>query len=178
MKTFTQRLVSIVLFGASWLLGAGAHADTYILEVVLFSQPSAQWQQAEPPHWSWADQATLLEQSARSDLRGIDSSRHQLQRDAERLTGNGYQVLLHRAWEQPADPDLQVAVHAGESRGDLYPAQGLVSLSSQGALQVDLEFWLNRDQGSEHLQQSRRLRLNETHYLDHQSLGMLVRVWR
>lgn len=178
MRSPARILFSTALLSLGLLLTGAAQASSYLVEVLLFSQPSPSWQHGEAPHWSWADQAVQLEQTTRSDLQRIDPTRYQLQRDADRLSSSGYKVLLHTAWQQPADADLQIALHQGENQGDLYPVQGLVTLTSERPLEIDLQFWLNRADGSEKLHHLRRLRLDETHYLDHQSLGLLVRISR
>lgn len=67
-----------------------------------------------------------------------------------------------------------------DAGGDLlYPVQGLVSLDTD-PLSARVTLWLNHataaEPVSERLQTTRRLRLDETHYLDHRSLGALIRI--
>ncbi|HDZ57555.1 MAG TPA: hypothetical protein ENI17_03890 [Pseudomonas xinjiangensis] len=179
-------LIANALRGASFLLfmaGASlAYAQqAYIVEVVLFSQPGAQIVGARSPEPNWADQAVLLDSTARSDVRRIDASRHQLSDQARQLSGRGYQIVMHKAWTQPADDGLTVAVRE-ESQNGRNAAQGLVSLSQTAAMEADVSFWINHltsaetEPVSELLRQTRRLRLGETHYLDHQSMGLLIKV--
>jgi hypothetical protein len=96
---------------------------------------------------------------------------------------------MHNAWIQPTDSRLKVAVHQGERLGDHFPVEAVVGLQrNQDSLTLDVKAWRHmaaRDQTdqngtlvSEQLHQIRRLRLDEVHYLDHQSMGMLVKVSR
>lgn len=178
--------ISTCLRGACALLLAGSSLfaqaqETYIVEVVLFSQPGAQIVAGPTPDPEWDADAASLDSTTRSEIRPIDRSRYSLDEKAAQLTRQGYKVSMHKAWTQPANGST-VAVHEGE--GDwIYSAQGLVSLSQERPLETEVTFWINHatagaEPVSERLQQRRRLRLEETHYLDHQSMGMLIRVMR
>lgn len=175
-------LAFLVLF--SWMgLAQAQSQNAYQVEVVIFSQPSAQLTPGTPPSYAWADQATLLSETARSDVRSLDSSRHRLSSDASKLSSQGYKVVLHQAWTQSDDSNLVVAIHEGQEMGGIYPVQALVRLGRERLLEVDVTAWINNqtqngEMVSERLKQIRRLRLDETHYLDHQSMGMLIRISR
>lgn len=177
-----QLLAILVL--SSWIgLAQAQSQNNYRVEVVIFSQPSAQLTPGTAPSYGWADSATQLSETTRSDVRSLDSSRLELSSDASKLSSQGYKVVLHRAWTQPDDRSLAVAVHEGQEMGGVYPVQALVSVGEERLLAVDITAWINNqtqdgDIVSERIKQIRRLRLNETHYLDHQSMGMLVRVSR
>lgn len=185
--TATTRTLLRPLLGAALLATSLiAQAEQYLVELLVFSQPGAQLVPASAPGDDWSDKAVVLEETARSDIRAIDPLRHQLEGDARKLESNGYQIKLHQAWLQPADAQLNVAVRQGHTlaatQGEqLYPAQGLISLSDN-PLSAKVTLWLNHataaEPVSERLQVSRRLRLDETHYLDHRSLGALIRVSR
>jgi hypothetical protein len=181
-KALTHILRASLLALTGWTsLALGQ--ETYIVEVVFFSQPAGQVTAAHPPEPDWMANAIDLASTARSDVRPIDSSRHRLDQQSAQLSRQGYRVHFHRAWTQPAGADLTVAVEEPPVEG-IVPVQGLVSLIQDRQLEVAVNFWRNQAAGgdqrvlSEQLQQRRRLRLDETHYLDHQSLGMLVRVSR
>lgn len=184
MTPFRPLHLLALLVLSSWLgLAQAQSQNTYQVEVVIFSQPSAQLTPGTPPSYDWADQATLLSETARSDVRQLDSSRHRLSSDAGKLSSQGYKVVLHQAWTQPDDGHLVVAVHEGQDMDGVYPVQALVRLDRKRLLEVDVTAWLNsqtqnQEIVSERIKQIRRLRLDETHYLDHQSMGMLIRVSR
>lgn len=177
-----QLLAILALSG--WMSLAQAQSqNSYQVEVVIFSQPSAQLTPGTAPDYGWAEQATHLTETTRSDVRSLDSSRLALSSDASKLRSQGYKIVLHKIWTQPDNKGLAVAVHEGEEIDGLYPVQALLSLGQERLLEVDITAWINnRTQDgefvSERIKQIRRLRLDETHYLDHQSMGMLVRISR
>lgn len=188
MNRATQITQSVSLLILAFLATA-AHAQsasTYQIEAILFAQPSAQIT-GRTPDYTWADDAVMLEETARSDVRKLDVTQHRMDREADKLKAQGYQVLMHSAWIQPADSGLNVAVHQGESLGDHYPVEAVVGLQrDQDSLEIEVKAWRHIpvrgqiDQAgaivSEQLHQTRRLRVDEIHYLDHQNMGMLVRV--
>ncbi|WP_022962371.1 CsiV family protein [Halopseudomonas pelagia] len=177
-----QLLALLTLCG--WMgLAQAQSQNNYQVELVIFSQPSAQLTPGTAPSYGWADQATKLGETTRSDVRILDSSRHRLSSDAGKLSAQGYKVVLHQAWTQPDDNNLVIAVHEGQEMDGVYPVQALISLGRERLLEVDITAWINnqtqeRELVSERIKQIRRLRLNETHYLDHQSMGMLIRISR
>ncbi|MFO7706479.1 MAG: CsiV family protein [Halopseudomonas sp.] len=184
MRSFRALQLLTLLVLSGWLgLAQAQSQNTYQVEVVIFAQPSAQLTPGTVPSYGWADQATRLSETTRSNIRSLDSSRFQLSSDAGKLSSKGYKVVLHQAWTQPDDSDLVIAVHEGQEMDGVYPVQALVSLGREQMVEVDVTAWINnqtqdRELVSERIKQTRRLRLDETHYLDHQSMGMLVRISR
>jgi hypothetical protein len=98
--------------------------------------------------------------------------------------GNGYEVLLHKAWAQNLSAvPTKAALSTGNEQFGHFPVEGVVGLSEQQRL-IDLEadFWINRFDtdglltGSERVRQKTRLKLGELTYLDNGSLGVLVKV--
>lgn len=186
MKSLRHALYPLL---AMALLSFSALAQAqYLVEVVVFSQPGASIVPGAPPEHDWDQRAVSLEDTTRTDVRYIDESRYSLDSQVEKLTAQGYQIKLHRAWTQPAEAGISVAVRDGsnltEAAGEsLYPVQGLVTLHDE-PLTAAVSFWLNQAGGnmaepvSERLHMTRRLRLNEVHYLDHKSMGMLIRISR
>lgn len=188
MKHLCKKLGLVLLASLASTFALAQSADEYLVEVVFFGQPSAPIVAGTPPDLDWADSAIKLDETTRNDVRAIDSTRFQLDQDARKLEQKGYQVYLHQAWSQPLDNNLDVALSKGQADNGIYPVQGLVNLSQDKLMEIAVSFWRNRNASevqmsgasvvSENLHQRRALRLNETHYLDHQSLGMLVRVSR
>ncbi|MBA6418759.1 CsiV family protein [Pseudomonas sp. 5Ae-yellow] len=188
MKHLYKKLSLLVLATLVSTMTMAQSAGEYLVEVVFFGQPSASLVMGTPPDLDWADNAVKLDETARSDVQSIDPTRFRLSQEARKLEQNGYQIYLHQAWTQPLDNDLDVALSKGEADNGIYPIQGLVNLSKDNLMEIAVSFWHNRKASdlqmsgasivSENLHQRRPLRLNETHYLDHQSLGMLVRVSR
>ena len=186
MTTFSRPLYALLLL---LLIGFASQASAqsnsgYIVELVIFSNPSAQLGAAEVPSIDWADSATQLSTTARGDVQRIDSSRYRLTGDVSKLQAQNYQVLLHQAWVQPDDPDMTIAVNDGALMGEVYPAQALIRLGRERLLEAHVTAWVTRQIGdagqlvSDRLHQIRRLRLNETHYLDHQNMGVLITISR
>ena len=176
-----SKLLSIALLSTLAGFSLVASAEEYLVEVVFFGQPSAPLVQGSNPELDWEVDAVDLENTARTDVRAIDQAR--------KLEQNGYQIYLHQAWSQPLDNDLVVALHRGNPENGVYPIQGLVNLRQATLTELKVAFWRNRSAAelqlqsetpliSEFLHQTRALRPGEVHYLDHQSLGMLVTISR
>src|SRR5690554_1236325 len=166
MKSITRNLLQ-PLFATALLTGSLlAEAQEYLVELLVFSQPGAQLTPAAGPGMDWDEHATALDDTVRGDIRSIDPTRHRLDSDARKLESNGYEIRFHRAWTQPADPHLSVAVREGQPMTDaggdlLYPVQGLVSLDTD-PLSARVTLWLNHATAavpvSERLQPTRPMR--------------------
>lgn len=162
-----------------------ASAQEYIIEVVLFTQPNSRIVPGPAPELDWKAEAAELDSTTRSNVRPVDESRHRLANEARKLSSQGSKILFHRAWTQPAGTPVAVTKGDDLTGFDLYPVQGVVSLDRGNTLEADVAFWVNHKAASmdsepvsERLKQSRRLRPEEIHYLDHQSLGLLIIVSR
>lgn len=159
------------------LLAPQAFADgLFQIEVIVFRQAGEALSSSQPAPDDWAVGASPIAGNERGTA---------LNDEAAKLNpGNGYQVLLHKAWAQnlTAAPS-KAALSTGDEQFGHFPVEGVVSLSEQQRL-VDLEadFWVNRFDadglltGSERVRQKTRLKLNELTYLDNGSLGVLVKV--
>ena len=107
-----------------------------------------------------------------------------LDNEAAKLNpGNGYQVLLHKAWSQTlSTTPSRVAVSSGEAHLGHYPVEGTLAFTQDRFADLDLELWINRFsadgllESSEHMKVTQRLKDNSLTYLDHGSLGALVRI--
>ncbi|WP_150303980.1 CsiV family protein [Pseudomonas saliphila] len=184
MKTPVSRLHAM-LFLLMCSVTSLASAQDYIVEVVLFTQPSSRIVAGPAPELDWKADAAELDSTTRSNVRPIDDSRHRLANEARKLSAQGSRILFHQAWTQPAGTPVAVTKGEDLTGFDLYPVQGVVSLSRDNTLEANVAFWVNHEAASmdsepvsERLKQSRRLRPDEVHYLDHQSLGMLIIVSR
>jgi hypothetical protein len=120
-------------------------------------------------------------------FRTVDDDGRVLDGAARRLVrAGGYDVLAHLAWRQPFDegaPALPVAVEwtdpvSGETR-----LVGTVGVDLRRFLHVEFDLaW--QDVGADgtpgwvHVEQSRRMRSGELHYVDHPRVGALVRADR
>ena len=155
-------------------------AESVIVELAVFSQPSARLLPSQPAELGWDDAAVALHETANPEVRSIAPARYELSDEMQRLTQQGYTLQLHTAWTQPLGMSTPVAVTEGDNAGTAR-TQALVSLEQDNSLKAQIAFWLNHVAAdgslvSERLAQSRNIRLGETHYFDHPSLGALLRV--
>jgi len=148
----------------------------YEVELILFRQGGQVLPASQPAAEDWA---------SGSDRLGLESQRStSLDGEAAKLKASGhYQVLLHQAWQRSLRANMERASFtSGEGSFDQYPVQGVIGLSLGETLELDVDIWVNQldEQGlllqSERLRQSRRLKAGELTYLDHGSLGALIRV--
>ena len=105
---------------------------------------------------------------------------------------NKYKVLLHYAWLQPMDDTKTIHIasdsHADKKSDDSYSQNKANQLDVNGVLRINKTNYFNlttdmQFSGSINgkpldflFNQSRRLRSDETHYLDHPLIGMLVKI--
>lgn len=107
-----------------------------------------------------------------------------LDNEAAKLNpGNGYQLLLHKAWSQSiGSSPSRVAVSSGEAQFGHHPVEGTLSFTQERFADLQLELWINGFSAdglldtSEHLKIAQRLKDNSLTYLDHGSLGALIRI--
>ena len=107
-----------------------------------------------------------------------------LDNEAAKLNpGNGYQLLLHKAWSQSiGSSPSRVAVSSGEAQFGHHPVEGTLSFTQERFADLELELWINQFSAdglldaSEHLKIAQRLKDNSLTYLDHGSLGALIRI--
>jgi hypothetical protein len=159
------------------LLSPTAFADSnYQVELILFRQASTPLLSSQPVPDDWASDAQLpASGSERSTA---------LNNEAAKLTpANGYEVLLHQAWQQSAGPTpVKIALSNGQEQLGQFPAQGTLSLKLESFVDVTADFWANQFDAdgmvtaSEHIKQSSRLKNGQATYLDHGSLGILIKV--
>ncbi len=153
-----------------------AAESLYQVEVIVFRQNAEQLPAARPAPDDWAQGAQPIgpEQERATTL---DS-------EASKLNpGNGYRVLLHKAWAQPigAAPS-SVALSTGDEQFGHFPVEGTLTLKQDGLIDLDANLWINQfdESGllnsSELFKHSIRLQNGELTFLDHGSLGMLVRI--
>lgn len=159
------------------LMAPQAFADgLFQIEVIVFRQEGEALASSQPAPDDWAVGAAPIAGNERGTA---------LDGEAAKLNpGNGYEVLLHKAWAQnlTATPS-KAALSTGNEQFGHFPVEGVLSLSEQQRL-IDLEadFWINRFDsdglltGSERVRQKTRLKPNELTYLDNGSLGVLVKI--
>lgn len=162
-----------VLLGSVW---AQAAEPMVQVELLLFRHTDTPLVASQPPTHTWAEGAKTL-----TERNEVPSA---LDDAAAKLTpSQGYRVLLHKAWRQTiTTPMVDLAIKNGSPQFEFYPIQGRLRLSFGDQISVDSNLWVNQfdDQGrvtaSEHLSQKFKVRANEVRYLDHGSLGLLIKI--
>lgn len=159
------------------LLAPAAFAEgLYQVELILFRQAGEPVPASQPAPDDWAVDALPL---AAESERGTA-----LNAEAAKLSpANGYRVLLHKAWAQNlgAAPS-KIALSSGQEQDGHFPVEGTLSLTQVRNVDVEADLWINQFDadgllsGSERLKQSSRLKNGELTYLDHSSLGLLIKV--
>lgn len=171
----TLALLPLILLS---LLSASASfaAGLYQVEVIVFRQAGEPIPASQPAPDDWRRGAAPLDAN-RERATALNSQ-------ADKLNpANGYQVLLHKAWAQTLDGNpSNVALSTGNEQFGHFPVEGTLSLKQARFIDLEADLWVNRfdDSGllssSERLKQGSRLKSGELTYLDHGSLGLLIRV--
>ena len=158
------------------LLAPSAFAERlYQVELLVFRQPGEAVIAPKIAPDDWAGTALPIGGSERATA---------LNNEATKLNpDNGYQLLLHKAWSQTlGSTPSRVAVTNGNGQLGHYPIEGTLSFVQDRFTDLDIELWINRFsadglvEASEHLKIAQRLKDNSLTYLDHGSLGVLIRV--
>ena len=113
-----------------------------------------------------------------------------LSKEARQLRRNGFNIIQHGKWTQrvPSRETPQKAlIQLGHQAGNQFPVEGYLSLTKARYLHFEAKLWLsiikdelsptnNHKPNYALLDESRRMRSNELHYLDHPLFGLLVRI--
>ncbi|WP_137888006.1 CsiV family protein [Pseudomonas sp. 2FE] len=159
------------------LIAPTAFADgLYQVELILFRQAGEPIPASQTAPDDWAADAQAL---AAGSERGTA-----LNAEAAKLTAaNGYQVLLHQAWQQNVgEAPTKIALSSGQQQFGHFPVEGTLSLKQMRFVDLESDFWINQFDadgllsGSERLKQGTRLKTGELTFLDHGSLGLLIKV--
>lgn len=174
LKYSPRIILTLVLsFICAWAQAADPMVQ---VEVLLFRQGDTPLIASQPPAPNWAEGSSLLTERNEVPL--------SMAEQAAKLTPDqGYQILLHKAWRQPMKGvTADLSIKEGQGLFEFFPIQGRLRLSFGEQISMSTDIWLNTldEQGritaSEHSDQNFRVRLNEIRYLDHGSLGVLIRV--
>ena len=87
MKPIARTLQQLALLSLTILATAAQAqmADTYQVEAIVFAQPSAPIGGNRTPDIQWSDDAVMLDETARSDVRRLDDTQLRLDREADKL---------------------------------------------------------------------------------------------
>ncbi len=175
-------LLSITLLISGNLLAA----DKYDVELIVFERSSKaaamneSW--PEDPGTPELDNATHIT-STKGLYARLPNSRRTLNGVASRMrraSGNPVQ-LTHMLWRQPAlsSKDATPVYISGSTKTGKLIGTAKVSVRRYLHLKLDLLLESNNGPapgGRYRLQESRRMRSGELHYIDHPAMGVLVRI--
>ncbi|MCY1344577.1 Peptidoglycan-binding protein, CsiV [compost metagenome] len=159
------------------LLAPMAFADEpYQVELILFQQAGDPVFASQPAPDDWARGAPAPGEDARRPT-ALDAQAHKLEE------AQGFVVLMHKAWRQEigANP-VTISLNEGKQQDGHFPVEGTLTLSQERFVDAKTDFWVNRfgDDGllarSQRMVQDVRLKNSVLAYLDHPSLGMLIKV--
>lgn len=150
--------------------------DLYQVELILFQQEGDVVYSSQPAPDDWAKSAQPLGEDARRPT-AMDAQANKL------AQAQGYHVLMHKAWKQSiGDTPVKIALSEGRQQDDHFPVEGTISLRQQRFVDTQVDFWINQFgadgllANSQHMVQDVSLKNDVLAYLDHPSLGMLIRV--
>ncbi len=186
-------MTRVLLVLMALLMPAVAAAEAYQIDLIVFLQGGADGESPLPQQT--IDTSHALEPDQTEALRnvgirmlsegGLGNLLHELQ-----SSGHRYDPIAHLSWIQDNPPDGRgPAMHitggnlVDTPTGSVHALDGTVSLHGGFYLHVDADLaWTQHLQDgsvvSWRLDENRRLRLNEIHYLDNAKFGVITRVTR
>lgn len=157
--------------------------NLYTVEVVLFKQK----QPAYAEEFLTGEQAEIDFSTARLPIpydglplsanEELEKSQYALTSETSKLERQGYEVLYHNSWLEQFNPYTNSTLLVVDPLGAF---EGILRIERQRYLHVYPEINFFTATGAEQLgqtirmQESRRMRSQELHYIDHPVLGMLV----
>ena len=165
------------LLVALLLIAPTAFAEAlYQVELIVFRQADKAVHASQPAPEDWAGKAAAIPAERERSPALTDT--------AAKLEGSqGYRVLLHKAWQQGVGTSpTPLRFATGKESDGHFPVEGVLDLTQGRQLELNLQTWVNQFNGdgfltsSERLQIQRRLIPGQLTYLDHPSLGALIRV--
>jgi hypothetical protein len=184
MKTRLQRILATALLGTS--LCASAAEGDYEVELLIFAQNSygggtlpydATAAGLTPPPVADAAYLQPYNGAPFSQLEMLPGERLTLTDDATRLRRQGYEILWHGGWFQHVSTGRNPSIRLSSNDGRV---DGVVKVDRNRYLHLRPDLLLSRSSAVEakpqqyRLQQSRRMRSEKLHYLDHPHFGILA----
>lgn len=157
--------------------------DVYAVEIILFKQANPGVNEEVWPNdlvpTDYSNAVRLLQHDGMPMSQGETLARTDfaLNGEASRLSRTGYSVLYHNSWIQKFSPNSKTKLGLTDPNLGL---EGTLDIERQRFLHVypdirlSLESSLGQNAPIVRMQESRRMRSSELHYIDHPVLGMLV----
>lgn len=150
--------------------------ESQVIELIVFRQSNDSLQANRTAPDNWANGATRVTAEMWRST--------QLDLLAKKLTpDNGYQVIMHKAWLQNNDgTTAQVAISDGHAHFQHHPIEGTLTFDLERTSSVQLDLWINQFNPDKTLRSSERFKqktlvVNEqVTFVDHGSLGALIRI--
>ncbi len=163
------------------LLPTVVSAASYKVEVLVFEHANRiaidqeQWRELIEAPSSWG--AIPVESGGEGNVikRLPSSSLNLAQVRAKLELSKKYRVLYHKGWNQPVFSKDDEASAWIDVPGLL---EGSIKLYKKKYLHINVNLLYTSLEGRVRLQQNRRLKSKELHYLDHPLFGVLIRVVR
>lgn len=152
-----------------WVVNAHAMERTYKIELIVFTQydeTNEVFDQYESHiQWPASIQNVMAYSPAGKSLTGIW---------AKLLDSPSYHPILHLAWIQRIGSNrLGTAVRVQSPR---HHVDGFVRIQRGNLLHFIADIEYQPEEVIYHIQEKRRFKLNEIHYLDHPHFGLIVRI--
>lgn len=170
------RLLRPLLISLLLVAPAAFAQALYQVELIVFRQAEKAVPASQPAPEGWAGDAAAIAPERERSPALTDAA-------AKLESGQGYRVLLHKAWQQEVgDAPAPLRFGTGKERDGHFPVEGVLDLTQGRQLELKLNAWVNRFSaegflaGSERLHSQRRLVPGQLTYLDHPSIGALIRV--
>ena len=171
-----KKLVLLLLGLITFSCGVNAAGKQYSIELLIFAQdqPNTEVFDQVESKIVWPRGVTKL-----STYKKISSENRHLKNSFSKLVrSENYKPLMHVAWIQSVNANsfsrpVRLSNASGEIRGFFRMQRG-----HYVHMVTDIEYQPDSFEESVvyRLNEKRRFKLNETHYLDHPKFGMLVRV--
>lgn len=150
--------------------------ESQVIELIVFRQSNDSLQANRTAPDNWANGATRVTAEMWRST--------QLDLLAKKLTpDNGYQVIMHKAWLQNNDgTTAQVAISDGHAHFQHHPIEGTLTFDLERTSSVQLDLWINQFNPDKTLRSSERFKQKtlvvngQVTFVDHGSLGALIRI--
>ncbi|MEE9339624.1 MAG: CsiV family protein [Methylococcaceae bacterium] len=171
-----QILFKVFILGF-FFINVQAAERSYKIEIIVFKQDDANTEVFEEieSNIEWPRKITN-----RSEFENVNTTDLSLKESYSKLAGdnNSYQPLLYEAWIQKAKANsYSRAVRISNAEGTI---QGFFMLQRGHLIHMIADIEYSPEMYEEpiiyRLNEKRRFKLNETHYLDHPKFGVVVKV--
>lgn len=169
-------LFKLFILGLFFYTNVQAVERSYKIEIIVFTQDDVSTEVFEQieSHIEWPRKITN-----RSEFENVNTTDLSLKESYSKLAGdNGYQPLLYEAWIQKVKANsYSRAVKISNAERTI---QGFFMLQRGHLIHMIADIEYSPEMYEEpviyRLNEKRRFKLNETHYLDHPKFGIVVKV--